>query len=120
MAKKRRKKQAKPAATPAPKPPVEVTPEPAPAPPAPPPPEPVKEPAFWFGFEVTWRKLLIARVVVFGLLALDAVLQVRHAPRYWAGDFNVGQLPLFDELAPGRAGYEVSQLVLAYLLVMAA
>jgi hypothetical protein len=81
---------------------------------------PVREPAFWFGFEVTWAKLVTARVVVFGLLAIDALLQIRHAPRYGAGDFNVGQLPGLDWLAPGRSGYEVAQLLAGYLFVLVA
>src|SRR5437762_505916 len=49
------------------------------------------EPAFWFAFDVTWAKLALARVVLFGLLAIDALLQIRHAPRYGVGGFNVAQ-----------------------------
>ena len=56
-------------------------------------PLPPPAPVFWFGFEVAWAKLVLARVVLFALLALDAFLQIRHAPRYGAGDFNVAQLP---------------------------
>lgn len=76
-------------------------------------------PAFWFGFEISWAKLSIARVVIFGLLAIDAILQIAHAPRYGAGNFNVGHLPVFEQLAPGRVGYEVGQLALSYLFVLA-
>jgi len=93
---------------------------PAPSGPAPAPSGPVREPRFWFGFEVAWAKLALARVVLFGLLAVDAFLQIRHAPRYGAGDFNVAHLPLLDGLAPGRTGYEVGQLACAYLFVLAA
>lgn len=78
-----------------------------------------REPAFWFGFEVSWAKLAIARVVIFGLLAIDAVLQVAHAPRYGAGGFNVGHLPIFEAIAPGRVGYELGQLGCAYVFVLA-
>ncbi|MBX3156183.1 MAG: HTTM domain-containing protein [Deltaproteobacteria bacterium] len=81
---------------------------------------PVRAPAFWFGFEVAWAKLATARVVMFALLAIDALLQIRHAPRYGAGDFNVAHLPFLDGAAPGRTGYEVGQLLLAYLFVLAA
>lgn len=81
---------------------------------------PAEEPAFWFGFDVTWAKLVLARVVVFALLALDALLQIEHAPRYGAGNFNVAHLPLLDAIAPGRALYAIGQLVLAYLFVFAA
>ncbi|HEU0033134.1 MAG TPA: HTTM domain-containing protein [Kofleriaceae bacterium] len=76
--------------------------------------------SFWFGFEISSAKLAVARVVVFGLLALDAVLQVRHAPRYGASDFNVAQLPWLDALGPGRVAYTICQLAIAYLLVVAA
>ena len=79
-----------------------------------------REPVFWFGFEIPWAKLVVARVVVFGLLAIDALLQIRHAPRYGANDFNVGQLPLLDGLGVGRVAYGVGQLVVAYLLVLTA
>ncbi|MBL9017568.1 MAG: HTTM domain-containing protein [Myxococcales bacterium] len=82
-----------------------------------PPPEP---PAFWFGFDVAWAKLLAFRLVFFGLLALDALLQLRHAPRYGAGGFNVAQLPLLDGLGPTRVLYAIAQLVCAYLFVLAA
>lgn len=81
---------------------------------------PAREPVFWFGFEVAWAKLATARIVVFGLLALDAFLQLRHAPRYGAGDFNVGQLPFLDGIGPGRIGYTVGQLIESYLFVLAA
>ncbi len=80
---------------------------------------PAEEPTFWFGFDVSWAKLVLARVVVFMLLALDALFQIPHAPRYGAG-FNVAQLPLLDALAPGRVLYNVGELVLAYLFVLAA
>ena len=82
--------------------------------------EPVREPAFWFGFEVTWAKLVVARVAVFLLLALDALMQLPHAPRYGAGDFNVAQLPMFEAIAPGRVAYGVGQLLLAYGFVLVA
>jgi hypothetical protein len=79
-----------------------------------------REPVFWFGFEVSWAKVAIFRVVFFGMLAVDALLQIRHAPRYGANDFNVAQLPLLDGLGAGRVAYGVSQLVIAYALVMVA
>ena len=78
------------------------------------------QPTFWFGFDVAWAKLLVVRVVLFGLLAIDAVLQIRHAPRYGAGGFNVAQIPGLDALGPSRATYEIVQLVSAYLFVLAA
>ncbi len=80
---------------------------------------PAPAPAFWFGFEVSWAKLLVARVVIFGILALDAVLQVRHAPRYGASDFNVANLGFLDSMGPGRVAYGGCQLAIAALLTFA-
>lgn len=81
---------------------------------------PVEEPTFWFGFEVTWAKLLLARFVVFAVLAVDALLNFSHAPRYGAGDFNVAQLPIFGPIAPERAGFAIGQLLCAYAFVLVA
>ncbi len=81
---------------------------------------PPQDPAFWFGFEVSWAKLVTARVVLFGLLALDAVLALRRAPRYGANDFNVANLGFLDHLGPGRVAYGVCQLAIALLLTAVA
>jgi Flp pilus assembly protein TadD len=80
----------------------------------------LEKPVFWFGFDVAWAKLVTARAVIFALLALDALLQIRHAPRYGAGGFNVAQIPGLTALGPGRVGYGVGQLLDAYLLVLVA
>jgi hypothetical protein len=56
-------------------------------------------------------------VVLFGLLAVDALMQIRHAPRYGAGGFNVAQLRILDAVGPGRTSYELCQLINAYLFV---
>jgi hypothetical protein len=37
--------------------------------------------------------LALFRLLFFGVLAVDMWLQVEHAPRYGAGDFNVSHLP---------------------------
>jgi hypothetical protein len=81
---------------------------------------PAEQPTFWFGFDVSWAKLVLARVVVFALLAIDALMQIEHAPRYGAGNFNVAQVPLLDALAPGRVLYSISELVLGYLFILVA
>ncbi len=81
---------------------------------------PADPPAFFFGFEITWAKLVLARVIFFLLLAYDALEQISHAPRYGAGNFNVPQIGFLDAVAPGRELYSAAQLVSAYLLVLAA
>jgi len=81
---------------------------------------PTPAPAFWFGFEVAWAKLVVGRVVLFGLLALDALLAIRHAPRYGAGGFNVAQLPGLDGLGPTRLSYLTCELINALLFTFAA
>jgi len=96
-------------------PPVAAIPAPAPAVVA-----AVEKPAFWFGFEVSWAKLALGRALLFGMLALDALLQIRHAPRYGAGGFNVAQVFGLDALAPNRITYGIAQLVESYLFVVAA
>jgi hypothetical protein len=79
-------------------------------------PEPeVRSPPFWFSFSVSWSKLALGRAILFSLLALDALMQLRHAPRYGAGGFNVGQLSIFDSLGPSRITYTLGELVNAYL-----
>jgi hypothetical protein len=77
--------------------------------------EPAEDPAFFFGFAVPRAKLAFARFWIFGLLAVDAFLQLRHAPRYGAGGFNVGQLGVFDHAAPARVAVGATYIVLAYL-----
>jgi len=79
-----------------------------------------RDPVFWFGFEVAWAKLVVSRFIIFMLLALDAALQISHAPRYGAGDFNVAQLPFLDAIGAGRVLFGTAQLALAYMLVMVA
>ncbi|MDQ3341023.1 MAG: HTTM domain-containing protein [Myxococcota bacterium] len=120
MAKKRRTKGQRPKQSDKPG----VTPTPAPVPVAPMAPPivqlPAREPAFWFGFEVAWAKIAATRFIIFMLLALDAAMQISHAPRYGAGGFNVGQLPFTGALGADRLLYGAGQLVLAYMFVAVA
>jgi hypothetical protein len=81
---------------------------------------PTGEPVFWFGFEVAWAKLALGRFVLFALLAGDALLQIRHAPRYGAGGFNVPHFSGLAWLATSRVTYGVCELVNAYLFVLIA
>jgi hypothetical protein len=78
------------------------------------------EPVWWFGFEIPWAKLVVLRVALFGVLALDALLQIDQAAKYGANEFNVAHLPFLDGLVPGRVTFGVGQLAMAYLLVLAA
>jgi hypothetical protein len=76
--------------------------------------------SFWFGYEIVWSKLLFARFVLFGILAVDAILQISHAPRYGAGDFNVSHVPGLDDFGAGRASFAIAQLLVAACLAFAA
>lgn len=77
------------------------------------------EPRFWFGFEVPWTKLVVFRVCLFGVLALDSVLQLETASRYGSG-FNVAHVSWLGALAPGRSGFILGELTTSYLLALAA
>ena len=74
-----------------------------------------EEPAFFFDFAIPRAKLAFARFWIFGLLAVDAVMQLGHAPRYGAGGFNVAHVAFLDDAAPGRVVVGFLYLVLAYL-----
>src|SRR5688572_24157909 len=81
---------------------------------------PAAEPVFFFGFAIPRAKLAFARFWIFGLLAVDAYLQLRHAPRYGAGGFNVGHLAVFDHAAPSRVAVGVAYVVQAVVFGAAA
>lgn len=72
---------------------------------------------FWFDFAVPASKLNLVRVMFFGVLAVDAFLQLSHAPRYGAGGFNVSHVPALDGVlgVPSRAAVAVSYLLQSYL-----
>jgi tetratricopeptide (TPR) repeat protein len=72
---------------------------------------------YWLEHAVPPAKLALFRVAFFTLLGIDAFLQLEHAPRYGAGDFNVAHLPLLDALLPlpSRDGMVVVFLLQAYL-----
>ncbi len=78
------------------------------------------QPFFWFGFAIGWPKLVAFRFTIFMMLAVDALLQISHAPRYGAGGFNVGQFAWLSRLAPGRTAFEIAQLTIALCLTAAA
>jgi tetratricopeptide (TPR) repeat protein len=100
----------------APQPKPERAAAPAPAP-APAPARDAPAPRFWFGFTLPWAKVALVRVALFGVLAVDAFLAVRHAARYGTG-FNVAHFHFLDGLAPGRAAFTLVELALAYLFAL--
>ncbi len=51
-------------------------------------------------FVVSTTKLRVFRFAFFALFALDAWLQISHAPRYGANDFNVTHFPAVDFVFP--------------------
>ncbi|CAN5760195.1 hypothetical protein BH11MYX2_BH11MYX2_25450 [soil metagenome] len=81
---------------------------------------PAPSPEFFFGYDVPWAKLLVFRFIVFGMLGVDALLQISHAPRYFAGGFNVANLPWVDSLGPGRVGFAIGELVASLLFAFIA
>jgi hypothetical protein len=79
----------------------------------------VREPwtRFWFDYRIAPETLRVFRVAFFTLFAVDAWLQIEHAPRYGAGSFNVSHLPWLDGILPmpSRVGMLVVYLLQAYL-----
>jgi hypothetical protein len=114
MAKKSKKR-------PQPRPPIAPraeTPKPAPA--------PAKAKAiaapqrsWWLDFELAREHVALFRFVFFAVLAVDAFLQISHAPRYGAGDFNVPHFAWLP-LPVGRDAMLALDLILMHLFVLAA
>lgn len=55
---------------------------------------------FWMGLEVSDAKLVLFRVLFFGVFAIDAWLQIAHAPRYGYRDFNVAHFAFLEAILP--------------------
>lgn len=56
---------------------------------------------YWFEFPVLRRRMVLWRVLFFGLLAADFwLILLEHVPRFGAGGFNVSQLPFLDRWLP--------------------
>lgn len=55
---------------------------------------------FWMTFEISAAKLALFRVLFFAVFAIDAWLQIAHAPRYGHLDFNVTHFPFLNDLLP--------------------
>ncbi|HUS65433.1 MAG TPA: HTTM domain-containing protein [Kofleriaceae bacterium] len=77
---------------------------------------------FWLDFTMAPQALRLFRLLFFAVLALDMWLEMSHAPRYGAGDFNVSHLPALDGIlpVPGRAFMVALFAVSAYLAALTA
>jgi hypothetical protein len=77
---------------------------------------------YWFECAVSRSKLNLFRLVFFTVLAVDCFLDVSHAPRYGAGDFNVSHLPWLDPILPlpTRAGFLIGCVLGSYLALQVA
>lgn len=75
--------------------------------------------SWWFDFELAREHVALFRFVFFTVLAVDAFLQISHAPRYGAGGFNVPHFAWLP-LPVGREAMLAIDLVLTHLFVLAA
>lgn len=76
--------------------------------------------SWWFDFTIDRDHLAMLRFAFFALLAVDAFLQLSHAPRYGAGDFNVPHFAWLPLPAPSRTAMVVIDLTMTYLFALAA
>lgn len=76
----------------------------------------------WLDHAVAPEVVRLFRLLFFGVLAVDLWLEVEHAPRYGAGDFNVSHLPWLDGLLPvlERPVIAAGNLLQAYLAALIA
>lgn len=102
---------------------------------APPPPKPVAPPPkakrtaatspadhwlrFW-AYDISWVRWCVFRFAFFGLLSVDAFLQLSHAPRYGAGGFNVQHLPGAPLPEPGRPSITFAHAAMCLLFALVA
>lgn len=79
-----------------------------------------RRPSWWFDLTIDRDHLAVLRFAFFALLAVDAFLQLSHAPRYGAGDFNVPHFAWLPLPAPSRTAMVVIDLTMTYLFALAA
>lgn len=76
---------------------------------------------FWFDFRIPATRLNLLRVCFFAVVAVDAFLQISHAPRYGAGEFNVSHFMWLDSLVPVPSrGFVLTLFVLQSFLALRA
>ena len=77
---------------------------------------------WWLDHTVAPEALRLFRLLFFAVVAVDSWLEVAHAPRYGAGDFNVSHLPWLDGIipVPGRPLVAFAFLAQAYLAALIA
>jgi hypothetical protein len=57
----------------------------------------------WWWLQIPWAKFVVFRFCFFGMLSVDAFLQLPHASRYGANGFNVPHFAWLPLPSPGRA-----------------
>jgi hypothetical protein len=100
----------------------EARPKPEPKPASLPPAKVVSAtaPRGWWWLEMPWAKLVAFRFVFFGLMAIDAFLQLPHASRYGAGGFDVPHFSWLPLPEPGRASITFAHGALCVLFALVA
>lgn len=77
-------------------------------------------PRGWWWLQIPWAKFVVFRFFFFGLLSVDAFLQLPHASRYDAGGFNVPHFAWLPLPSPGRASITFAHGALCVLFALAA
>lgn len=98
----------------------DARPKPEPAPASLPPARVVTQPRGWWWLELPWSKFVVFRFVFFGLLSIDAFLQIPHSSRYGAGAFNVPHFAWLPLPEPHRTTITFVHAVLCFLFALVA
>ncbi|HUQ06676.1 MAG TPA: HTTM domain-containing protein [Kofleriaceae bacterium] len=75
---------------------------------------------YFFWLEIPWAKLVVFRFAFFALLSIDAFLQLPHASRYGANNFNVPHFSWLPLPEPGRAGITFAHAAMCILFALVA
>jgi hypothetical protein len=74
----------------------------------------------WWWLQIPWAKFVVFRFAFFGMLSVDAFLQLPHASRYGAGGFNVPHFAWLPLPSPGRASITFAHGALCILFALIA